>query len=126
MDQTKIQTFKKQLEGVLKFVEGELKSMGRENPTTDHWEATSSDMDESATEPDELADRQEEYEENKDEIDTIEKHWHNIKRALGKIEDGSYGICEISGEEIEEDRLEANPSARTCKMHMDDEAVLPE
>jgi len=36
---------------------------------------------------------------------------------LKKIEDGTYGICEVGGEEIPEDRLDANPSARTCIEH---------
>lgn len=35
-----------------------------------------------------------------------------IDHALGKIEDGTYGICEVSGELIGEMRLEAIPTAR--------------
>ncbi len=35
-----------------------------------------------------------------------------IDHALGKIEDGTYGICEVSGEMIGEMRLEAIPTAR--------------
>lgn len=34
-----------------------------------------------------------------------------IERALEKIEDGSYGICDITGEEIPLARLEAVPYA---------------
>ncbi|MBX6423963.1 RNA polymerase-binding protein DksA [Thermosulfurimonas sp. F29] len=37
-----------------------------------------------------------------------------IDRALQKIEEGSYGICEACGEEIEEKRLEARPEATLC------------
>ena len=44
----------------------------------------------------------------------------DVKSALERIEDGSYGVCEISWEQIEEDRLEANPAARTCKEHMNE------
>ena len=36
---------------------------------------------------------------------------HQIDRALEKIEDGTYGICDISGEEIPIKRLEAIPYA---------------
>lgn len=36
-----------------------------------------------------------------------------IDRALEKIEDGSYGICDISGEEIPAKRLDAMPYATT-------------
>lgn len=35
-----------------------------------------------------------------------------IDHALGKIEDGSYGICEISGQSIPKERLKAIPWAR--------------
>lgn len=34
-----------------------------------------------------------------------------IDRALAKIEEGTYGICEISGEEISKKRLDAVPYA---------------
>jgi DnaK suppressor protein len=36
-----------------------------------------------------------------------------IERALEKINDGTYGICDISGEEISKARLEAMPYALT-------------
>ena len=39
-------------------------------------------------------------------------------RELKKIEEGSFGVCEINGDKIEEDRLLANPAARTCKKHL--------
>lgn len=34
-----------------------------------------------------------------------------IERALEKIEEGTYGVCDISGEEIPKKRLEAIPYA---------------
>ena len=37
-----------------------------------------------------------------------------IDRALAKIENGSYGICEDSEEPIDEARLEAQPWTRYC------------
>ena len=36
-----------------------------------------------------------------------------IERALEKIQEGTYGICDISGEEIPKARLEAMPYAVT-------------
>jgi RNA polymerase-binding transcription factor DksA len=116
--------FKKTLISELQTTENELRTLGWRNPATNEWEATGGDVDQTATESDELADRMEEYGENRAEIEEIEIHWRNIKRALEKIEAGTYGVCEISGEEIEEDRLEANPSARTCKAHMEEEKGL--
>ena len=37
-----------------------------------------------------------------------------IERALGKLEDGTFGICEECGEEISEGRLQARPVATLC------------
>lgn len=41
----------------------------------------------------------------------------DIERALSKLEDGTYGICEICGDPISEARLEAIPAARFCIQH---------
>ena len=38
---------------------------------------------------------------------------HQIERALEKIQEGTYGVCDISGEEIPKARLEAMPYAVT-------------
>jgi hypothetical protein len=38
--------------------------------------------------------------------------------VIKKIDENKYGLCEVCGKEIENDRLEANPSAKTCKEHM--------
>jgi len=37
-----------------------------------------------------------------------------IDEALRKIENGTYGICELCGNEIEEERLKARPVASYC------------
>lgn len=37
-----------------------------------------------------------------------------IKEALNRIEDGSYGICELCGENISDKRLEARPVTTCC------------
>lgn len=45
---------------------------------------------------------------------------HNLElvnNALLRIENGTYGICAVSGEEIEPARLEAIPFATTCMAH---------
>src|SRR5450432_2030123 len=38
----------------------------------------------------------------------------DVDRALGKIEDDRYGVCESCGASIPEARLEAMPTARMC------------
>lgn len=37
-----------------------------------------------------------------------------IRSALARIEAGTYGICEVTGEKIPEARLKLIPYARTC------------
>ncbi len=37
-----------------------------------------------------------------------------IQKAIQKTEDGTYGVCELCGEEITEDRLEVRPETTLC------------
>ncbi len=37
-----------------------------------------------------------------------------VQEALKRIDDGSYGICEVCGEDISEKRLEARPVTTSC------------
>ncbi len=41
----------------------------------------------------------------------------DVERAIGKLDDGSYGQCEVCGEPIGDARLEAMPAARFCIDH---------
>ena len=45
---------------------------------------------------------------------TLEKKLQDIIEALKKIESGTYGICHNCNQEIDIERLRANPSAKTC------------
>lgn len=44
----------------------------------------------------------------------LEEKLNKVKKALAKIEKGSYGICINCKKEIEKERLLANPTAETC------------
>lgn len=98
---------KLKLEEELDVVNQELADLGHE------------DIDPTATESDELADRQEASEENVGETSALTARKNEIAAALKRMQDGTYGFCEECGEKIEEDRLDANPAARTCKVHME-------
>lgn len=112
--------FKSKLEIELSLVETELKDVGQKNPTNQSdWEATPpKEFETDNADENETADKIEEYEENTAVLKALETKYNDIKVALDKIEGGNYGMCEVSGEPIEVDRLEANPAARTCKAHM--------
>jgi YteA family regulatory protein len=47
----------------------------------------------------------------------MQKQLDDVNQALQKIENGTYGICDVSGKEIPLERLEAIPTAATCIEH---------
>jgi DnaK suppressor protein len=68
-----------------------------------------------------LADMPREYEEDAQELDALEvdgnlvvrdlDRLQRVERALKKIEDGTYGVSDLSGQPIPRERLEAVPEA---------------
>jgi RNA polymerase-binding transcription factor DksA len=44
----------------------------------------------------------------------VRHHLAEVDAAIGRVEAGTYGVCEVCGEAIGEARLEALPAARTC------------
>ncbi len=112
--------FKILLEIEKEKIEKELATVGRKNPDhTGDWEAVEPEDGRDRADETEVADGIESYENNSAILSELEIRHAEIDTALEKIETGTYGICETGGEEIEEDRLEANPAAKTCKLHMD-------
>jgi len=47
----------------------------------------------------------------------LQESLDEVALALGRLEDGSYGRCEVCGEAIQPARLEAMPAARFCIKH---------
>jgi DnaK suppressor protein len=84
------------------------------------WEAKAPEMDvlPPQADPNEAADKIEELNQRSGEVGTLSARLTEVRDALERIGQGAYGICEAGGEEIEEERLEANPAARTCMQHM--------
>jgi RNA polymerase-binding transcription factor DksA len=50
-------------------------------------------------------------------IQAAQEHLAGIEAAAGRLQQGTYGICEVCGEPIPAARLEARPTARTCIRH---------
>jgi len=97
----------------------ELSTVGRINPDNPaDWEAIPVDPGTREADPNDRADQVENFETNTAILKQLEIQLNDVKDALAKIEDNTYGICEVGGEEIEEGRLSANPAARTCVEHM--------
>ena len=49
-----------------------------------------------------------------------------VEKALARMDDGSYGTCEVGGEDIEVARLQAMPEAENCIDHEKMEEVEEE
>ncbi len=44
----------------------------------------------------------------------IRDHLAEVEHALGKVEEGTYGLCDSCGQPIDPARLEARPQANLC------------
>lgn len=108
MKQQVIEKLKKQLEQELQEIEQQLEESERPQATElsnydNHPADNASDLTDQLTEM------------------AIDEHRSDnaeeIKRALQAMEDGTYGVCAVCGEEIPLGRLEAMPKALTCVEH---------
>src|SRR6266513_2138362 len=50
-------------------------------------------------------------------LEQIDAELADVEHALRRIDDGTYGTCEVDGKPIPEERLEAVPAARFCLEH---------
>ena len=114
------------LEQKLTAVTLELETIATYEASTDNWEVVP-EIEEGGSDADENtnADLSEDLAERTSILSTLEREYRDLKRALNKIEIGTYGLCEISHEPIEEKRLLFKPEARTCVAHMNEEGSLP-
>ncbi len=110
--------YKEKLVAEKATLEEELGSIALFNTETNIWEATPNQDMMGEIDDNDAADRFEDFEERSGMVTTLQARLSDVNSALTKIEEGGYGICEIGGEKIEPERLEANPSAKTCKEHM--------
>ncbi|MBU2103509.1 TraR/DksA family transcriptional regulator [Patescibacteria group bacterium] len=99
-------------------LETELLSIGRRNPENPNdWEALPQETGQEADRND-AADLISHYEDNTAILKDLEIRYNEVLAALARIEAGTYGTCSVTGEPIEEARLEADPAASTCKAHL--------
>lgn len=96
-----------------------LRDMGKLDPETGEWEATPEEQSTPETDQNDMADRFEDFEARSSMIKTLEPRLNNILRALKGLNRESFGKCDVCKKDIEMARLEANPSARTCKKHLE-------
>jgi|AntRauTorckE6833_2_1112554.scaffolds.fasta_scaffold07969_3 RNA polymerase-binding transcription factor DksA len=120
----KITQYKNILEKELSELVKELQSIATQTPDTKDWVAVPITEDSRSADNNLEADGVEEWNERRALVGQLETRYRNILLALKKIEEGKYGVCEISGNEIEEVRLNANPAARTNLANIEREKEL--
>lgn len=112
-------TYRAKLEEEKQRLEEELKTVGRRNPSNPNdWEAVPQETGKEA-DPNDQADLMEHFSENSAILTDLEIRYNEVTDALARIDAGTYGTCKVCGKDIEEDRLGADPSADTCKEHID-------
>jgi RNA polymerase-binding transcription factor DksA len=120
-----INIHKAELERMLTELTAELATIGIHDPKNpSDWVAIPESVGAPETDMDLIADTVEDWDERRALVATLETRYNTLVRALAKIDAGTFGTCEICGAPIEEDRLHANPAARTDKEHMNDEGTL--
>ena len=59
-------------------------------------------------------------------LEQVEAELHDVQRALARLDEGTYGICEACHQPIGDERLAALPAARFCVQHQSEaEATAP-
>ena len=118
--------YKQKLEQLLAEIVPELKTIGIHDPeNSTNWIATPEGVGVAKADPNVVADQVEDWDERRSTMAALKTRYNNLTRALKKIEAGTYGVCEVSGEPIETERLEANPAARTNLANREKESGLP-
>jgi DnaK suppressor protein len=118
--------FQKKLADERNVLISELKgiSVQSDKQDKDNWEAIPGiEVDEADS--NEVGDRISQYEGNTALVTELEARLKELDLASNKIKAGKFGTCEVCGKNIEEDRLGANPAARTCKTHIETHLPAP-
>ncbi len=110
--------FRTLLENEKQTLEAQLATVGRRNPSNPgDWEPIPNETGQES-DPNDQAELIEGYGENTAILNELEIRYNDVLAALSRLDAGTYGTCEVSGEVIEIERLEADPAARTCKAHL--------
>ncbi|MEX1028401.1 MAG: TraR/DksA C4-type zinc finger protein [Candidatus Paceibacterota bacterium] len=114
--------YKGKLEDEMEELVSELQRIGRINPDNpSDWEAVAANLGQPhSADLNEEADDIEEYGEHVAILEQLEIRFNEVKDALERVEEGTYSVCTVCGKQIEEERLEANPAARTCKADIEE------
>lgn len=116
--------YQTELETNLATITAELATIASYDEESDNWEAIPESSDRQEADINIEADAVEAWNERRAILSALETEYRDIKRAMTKISLGTFGLCEICDEPIEEKRLEAKLTARTCMTHLEQETEL--
>jgi RNA polymerase-binding transcription factor DksA len=51
------------------------------------------------------------------DLDAAERDVDDVEKALHRLDDGTYGSCEVCGAPIPDELLAERPARRTCAAH---------
>ncbi len=51
------------------------------------------------------------------EADALRAELDDVERALARLDDGTYGTCEVCGSVLADDQLAERPQTRLCEQH---------
>ena len=52
------------------------------------------------------------------DLERAERVLAGVERALRRLDDGSYGTCEVCGDAVDDGTLAESPTATTCRAHL--------
>jgi len=112
LTEQQIKKLKKKLEAAKNNIEHQLSKFAQKDKANKgNYKTQFPDI---GTQPDESAQEITEYEQNISLEHNLEDELKLIKKALKKIEDKKYGLCESCGQEIPFGRLEIRPQSVLC------------
>lgn len=112
LTEQQIKKLKKKLEAAKKNIEHQLSKFAQKDKANDgNYKTQFPDI---GSQPDESAQEITEYEQNISLEHSLEEELLLTKKALKKIEDNKYGLCESCGQEIPFGRLEIRPQSVLC------------
>lgn len=115
MDKKIVTELKKRLEQEKALLKEDLlKFADKDKKLPDDYDTRFPDMGGRSSAPDESAKEVETYENLLAIEYALELRLKEVNESLKKIQNNSYGYCEICNKAIELGRLKANPAAKTC------------
>ena len=110
--------FRKKLEEEREKLERQLSLIAKRNPENPKdWKPTQPKLNPQASDLTEMADVFEKFETQVITGVALEAQLNEVQDAIGRIENGTCGLCGRDQKPINLERLEANPAAKTCIEH---------